>query len=156
MRPLPCPLSPARPAPDPRPSTARRFAALLLGVGLLGVGLLGAGPFGCMRTGPLETAAIDCGAGALVIIDSSALCVYRPPDIPEACPEALPNIFDVDGVIICARQVRPAGSLLERAAERVSGSDGGLFIVDAGADPVDGGAGRPAIVDQGGATGSDF
>lgn len=132
-----------RPLPSPSP----RIGACLVLASVL---------VGCMRSGPLETAGIDCGVGALVIIDSSALCVYRAPDIPEMCPEALPNAFDVDGVVICARQSRPAGALLERAAERVAGSDGGIFIVDAAPDPLDGGGRPPVIVDQGGATGGDF
>ena len=111
---------------------------------------------GCMRSGPLSTQTLDCGTGALVVVDGSALCVYRPPDVPEACPEALPNGFDVDGVFVCARQARPAGGLLERAVERVVLDDGGIFVVDAGLDPQDGGGRPPVIVDQGGAPGADF
>lgn len=104
---------------------------------------------GCMRSGPLETAGIDCAGGALVVIDSSALCVYRPLDWPEMCPEALPNRFEREGVVICARQTRPAGALLDRAVDTVLGRDGGIFIVDGGPAP-------PTIVDGGGANRADF
>lgn len=123
----------------PRSARAAAWLALALGLG------------GCMRSGPLATDLIDCGAGALVIIDASALCVYRPADAPLLCPEALPNRFDRSGAVVCARQSRPAAGLVERAVDRVLDSDGGLFIVDAAL----GDGPRFQIVD-GGATGADF
>ena len=128
-------------APDrrlPRPGRSRpvRIVALLL--------LALAGGAGCMRSGELATDLIDCGEGALVIIDASALCVYHPEAAPLVCPEPLPNRFERSGAVLCVRQERPAGYLLEQAAARVVGTDGGIFVVDAGQgfEIVDGGATR--------------
>lgn len=138
MSPLPG-LSPLRPLMSLRPPAALLGAVLLAG---------------CMRSGPLETDGIDCGVGVRVVVDGSAFCVYRPPDEPLLCPEVLPNRFVRDGVVVCARQVRPAAGLLERAIGRVVDDDGGIYLVDAGLDA--GERQPPFIVDAGGATGADF
>lgn len=114
---------------------------------------------GCMRSDSLATLDLDCGEGARVVIDASALCVYldTPPD---DCPEPLPHRFEADGATACVREAHPAPGLVERAIARVRAGDAGVRPADGGPRPVDGGLfpvdGGVFIVDFGGAADADF